>query len=97
MTERHLKTVDAHDARVHFGRLLDEVDRGEARFFVRRRGRVVAVVMSPDDYLDLQEVVREEANPAMRRSLRESRKQFELGEVGTEADIFRILRGEDEV
>jgi len=92
MGDQRLKTVDAHDARVNFGRLLDEVDRGDARFFVKRRGKVVAVVMSPDDYMDMLEVVREEADPAMRRSLRESQKQFELGEVGTEADIFKALR-----
>jgi hypothetical protein len=42
------KTIDAHDARVHFGQLLDEVKNKEHTFFIKRRGKVTAVILNPD-------------------------------------------------
>jgi len=84
------KTIDAHDARVHFGQMLDEV--GETTFVVKRRGRVAAIVLSPEKYADLLETADEKADPSLAKALSESGRQFELGEVGTEEDIMRILR-----
>jgi len=46
------KTIDAHDARVHFGQLLNEVSEKDHTFFVKRRGKLTAVILSPHDYLD---------------------------------------------
>lgn len=86
------KTIDAHDARVHFGRLLDEVKTNDYTFFVKRRGKVAAVIMSPEDYVDMLEVGAELSDPEITRALAESEKEFELGEVGTEDDIFKILK-----
>ncbi len=87
------KTIDAHDARVHFGQLLDEIRDKDFTFFVKRRGKVAAVILSPDDYIDMLEIREEVADYQTNRALTESEKQIELGEVGTEEDILRILRG----
>jgi len=86
------KTIDAHDARVHFGQLLDEVQDKDYTFFIRRRGKVAAVILSPQDYVDMLEIQEEIADSEITKALAESKKQFELGEVGTEEDILKILR-----
>ncbi|MDI6892844.1 MAG: hypothetical protein QMD08_07710, partial [Actinomycetota bacterium] len=63
-------------------------------FFVKRRGKVAAVILNPEDYGDMLEIGAEQSDPEIKRALAESKKQFELGEVGTEEDILKILRGE---
>jgi prevent-host-death family protein len=88
------KTIDAHDARVHFGQLLNEIQDKEYTFFVKRRGKVAAVILSLQDYVDMLEIQEEIADPEITKALAESKKQFELGEVGTEEDILKILREE---
>lgn len=85
------KTIDAHDARVHFGQLLNEVSGKDHTFFVKRRGKVVAVILNPEDYMDITELKAEQSDPEFAKALKESKKQFELGKVGTEKDIFAML------
>jgi len=86
------KTIDAHEARIHFGQLLDEVSEEDYTFFVKRRGKVVAVILNPEDYIDVLEIKTELADPEIKKALAESKKQFELGEVGAEKDILKVLR-----
>lgn len=88
------KTIDAHDARVHFGQLLSEVSEKDNTFFVKRRGKITAVIISPEDYADMLEITAEAADPEIKKALIQSKKETELGEIGTEEDIFKILRGE---
>lgn len=88
------KTIDAHDARMHFGQLLDELRDKDYTFFVKRRGKVAAVIISPEDYLDMLDIQNELADPELKEALEKSQKQHELGEVGTEEDIFKLLRAE---
>lgn len=88
------KTIDAHSARVHFGQVLDEVQGKESRFFVKRRGKVTAVILGAEDYADLIDINAEVADSELQAALKESKKQHELGEVGTEEEIFRLLRAE---
>jgi len=90
------KTIDAHDARVHFGQLLDEVGKKDFTYFVKRRGKLVAVILSPEDYIDILEIGAELNDPEINKALTQSEKEFELGEVGTEEDIFKILRGQQD-
>ena len=87
------KTVDAHDARVHFGQLLDEVSKKDFTYFIKRRGKLAAVVLSPEDYIEILEIGTELNDPEINTALIQSEKEFELGEVGTEEDIFEILQG----
>lgn len=88
------KTIDAHEARVHFGQLLDEVQKKDHTFLVKRRGRVAAVIISTEDYTDMLEITAEAADPEIKKALIQSKKEAELGEIGNEEDIFKILRGE---
>ncbi len=88
------KTIDAADARVHFGQLLDEIREKDSTFFVKRRGKVAAVIISPEDYVDLVDINAEIADAELQSALETSKKEHELGEVGTEEDIFKLLRAE---
>lgn len=88
------KTIDAAQARVHFGQLLNEVQDEDHTFFVKRRGKVAAVIISPEDYSEMLEITAEAADPEINKAIMQSKRQIELGEVGTEEDIFKILRGE---
>ena len=88
------KIIDAHDARVHFGQLLDKVDKKDFTYFVKRRGKLTAVILSPEDYMEILEIGAELNDPEINEALIQSEKELELGEVGTEEDIFKILRGQ---
>lgn len=88
------KTIDAHDARVHFGQLLDEVKKKDNTFFVKRRGKLAAVIMSPEDYTDLFEIAAELNDPEIQKEIAESRKQIKLGETESEENLFKMLREE---
>ncbi len=88
------KTIDAQDARVHFGQLLNEIGEKDHTFFVKRRGKLAAVIMSPEDYMDILEIIEEVNDPEFTKELIESRKQIELGEVENEEKLFKMLRGE---
>jgi prevent-host-death family protein len=86
------KTIDAHDARIHFGQLLDEVGKKDYTFFIKRRGKLAAVIINPEDYLDILEIEAELNDPEINKALMQSEEEFKIGEVGTEEDIFRILQ-----
>ncbi len=86
------KTIDAHDARVHFGQLLDEVSKKNYTFFIKRRGKLAAVIIKPEDYLDILEIEAELNDSEMNRTLIQSEEEFKIGEVGYEEDIFEILQ-----
>ena len=86
------KTIDAHDARVHFGQLLDDIGKKDFTYFVKRRGKLAAVILNPEDYMDILEIGAELNDPEIKKALIQSEKEFALGEVGTEEDIFKILR-----
>lgn len=53
---------------------------------------MAAVILSPNDYLDLLEISQELTDPKIMKALIESQKQFELGDVGTEEELLQILR-----
>jgi prevent-host-death family protein len=86
------KTIDAHDARIHFGQLLDEVGKKDYTFFIKRRGKLAAVIINPEDYIDILEIEAELNDPEINKALMQSEEEFKIGEVGTEEDIFRILQ-----
>jgi hypothetical protein len=86
------KIIDAHDARVHFGQLLDEVLKKDFTYFIKRRGKLTAVIVKPENYMDILEIEAELNDPIINKDLIKSEKEFVIGEVGTEEDIFKILR-----
>ncbi|MBN1298284.1 MAG: type II toxin-antitoxin system Phd/YefM family antitoxin, partial [Actinobacteria bacterium] len=82
------KTIDAHDARIHFGQLLDEVGKQDHTFFIKRRGKLAAVIISPEEYINILEIEAELNDSEINKALLQSEEEFRIGEVGTEEDIF---------
>ena len=44
--------------------------------------------------MEILEIGAELNDPEINKALAQSKKEYELGEVGTEEDIFKILRGQ---
>ena len=53
------KLIDALEARTHFGEVMAEAEKGNARFLVSRRGKPKVMILGVADYL--KNVVREDA------------------------------------
>ena len=73
--------------------MLDEVSKKDFTYFIKRRGELAAVVLSPEGYIEILEIGTEFNDPEINTALIQSEKDFELGDVGTEEDIFEILQG----
>jgi len=52
------------------------------------------VILNPEEYLDILEINTELDDKEINIALIQSEKEFELGEIGTEEDIFNILEEE---
>ena len=61
---------------------------------LKRRGKLAAVIMSPEDYMDILEIGAELSDADFNKELMESRKEIELGKVGSEEELFKMLREE---
>jgi prevent-host-death family protein len=53
------KLIDALEARTHFGEVMEQAEKGNARFLVSRRGKPKVMILSVADYL--KNVVKEDA------------------------------------
>ena len=53
------KLIDALHARTHFGEIMAEAEKGNARFLVSRRGKPKVMILSVADYL--KNVVKEDS------------------------------------
>ena len=84
--------VTAVEAKTRFGQLLDEVHRKRTRFVVERRHHPVAVVIGIEDFEDLIEVGREQADPAFQKVLERARREYQLGRVGSLQDLYRHVK-----
>jgi prevent-host-death family protein len=47
-----IKTIEALEARVHFGSVMDEVEKKNTRFLVSKRGKPKIIMLSVTDYLE---------------------------------------------
>lgn len=47
-----VKTIEALEARVHFGSVIDEVEKTNTRFLVSKRGKPKMIMLSVKDYLE---------------------------------------------
>lgn len=50
-TKNAVKTIEALEARVHFGSVMDEVEKKNTRFLVSKRGKPKIIMLSVTDYL----------------------------------------------
>jgi len=88
------KEVSALTLRHNLGHILDQVAERRVRFLVKRAGSPTAVVMSIQDYEDLQDLVEtafEETDPNFQKSLLEGRKAIDSGRFASRADLWKDL------
>ena len=89
------KEISALKMRQNLGEILDQVANKRLRFLVKRAGTPAAIVMSIQDYEDLQDLVEtalEETDPKFQKSLLEGRKAIDAGQFSTMTDLWRDLR-----
>ena len=91
MTQRATRLIPATQAKTRFGEVIDEVATKGTRFIVEKRGVPQAVIIGLSDYEDILETEAELNDPQYLASVAESRRQYELGEVGSIADIYASL------
>jgi antitoxin Phd len=69
-----MKTLTATAARARFGELIDMAQAEPVR--ITRRGRDVAIVLSPEEFRRISEAATRKVNPAVKRLHAESVKRF---------------------
>lgn len=93
------KVISATKASNNFGSLINEAAKGDSYFVITRMGKARAVVLGIEQYsklLDDLEIKGEEANSQFQKSLREARKEYELGEIMTEKEFDKEFEFTDE-
>lgn len=69
-----MKTLSASFARARFGELIDMAQAGTVR--IQRRGRDVAIVLSPDEFRRLSSAVSGKVSPTVQRLHATSAKRW---------------------
>ena len=95
LTKKMTRNVSAMQARQKFGELLDRAKLRGERFMIKRSGKPIAVIMSINDYEDMEDLLdtlMEEADKDFQKALLESRREYEAGEVGSESELWDALK-----
>lgn len=74
------KVIPAFKARQNFGQLLDEARYHGSRFVVERSGKPMAVVVGIEEWENITETLAELNDPEYLRSIKEARREIELGQ-----------------
>lgn len=74
------RVVPAFKARQNFGQLLEEAHYRGYRFVVERSGKPMAVVIGIDEWRNIVETLAELNDPEYLTSVKEARREIELGQ-----------------
>ena len=89
------KKIKAAEARIKFGELIDTTRYAHTHYLVTKAGKPMAIILGVEDYediIDMVDTMAEQLDPKFQKGLKESRKEYEKGEVGTIEDIRKVLR-----
>lgn len=95
LTKKMTRNITAMQARQNFGDLLNRANLKGERFLVNRSGKPMAIIMSVTDYEDMEDLLdtlMEEADQDFLKALLTSRKEYEAGDVGSENDLWDVLK-----
>ncbi len=95
LTHKIPKKITALQARQKLGELLNRAKLQGERFLIQRDGKPMAIMMSVSDYEDMEDLIDtllEESDPKFQEELEKSRKEYEDGEAGTEADLWKSVK-----
>ena len=87
-----MSTEPLRDVRANFSDVVDRVSKHHERVTVTKNGRPVAVVMSPDDLVALEETLDVLSDPSALADIREADAARARGEVVRGVDAVRALR-----
>ncbi len=76
------ETLSLSYVKAHLSEIADRVEGEHERVVVTRNGRVVAVLVSPDDLESLEETLAVLSDSGLMRQIRESEAELEDGEQG---------------
>ena len=85
------KVISAFKARQNFGQLLEEARHQGYRFLVKRAGKPMVVVLGIEEWENIVETLSELEDPSYVASIREARREVELGETLTLEELRREL------
>lgn len=85
------KTVPFTEARAHLSDLVDEVEQRHEHVVITRNGRPAAVVVSADEYEQLEETLEILGDEDTLTALRESEEDVQAGRVFTLDSVRREL------
>jgi prevent-host-death family protein len=94
LKKKMTRNITAMQARQNFGDLLNRTNLKGERFLINRSGKPMAIIMSVNDYKDMEDLLDtllEEADPDFQKALLSSRKEYEDGDVGSENDLWDAL------
>ena len=83
VSARRLRVVSAFKARQNLGQILDEARYQGSRFLVERAGKPMAVVVGIEEWENILETLAELNDPEYLESIREARREIELGQTLT--------------
>jgi prevent-host-death family protein len=89
------KQIKAAEARMRFGEVIDTARYAHTHYLVTKAGKPMVIILGVEDYenmIDMVDTIAEQLDPRFQEELKQSRKEYEKGEVGTIEDIRRILR-----
>jgi antitoxin YefM len=84
------KVVSAFKARQNLGQILDEARYQGSRFLVERAGKPMAVVVGIEEWESILETLAELNDPEYLDSIREARREIELGQTLTLDELVEI-------
>lgn len=84
-------TIPASQARADFYDLLEEASRGLRKIAITLRGKVKAVLMSPDEVEGWEETMEIMSDPKAYQELKQSIAQMERGELISHEDLMKEL------
>src|SRR5437762_13808494 len=77
------KVIPAFKARQNFGQLLEEARYRGYRFVVERAGKPMAVVLGIEEWENIVDTLAELNDPEYLQSIKEARREIELGQTLT--------------
>jgi len=87
-----MSTQPLRYVRDHLSELVDEVELQHARVEVTRNGRIVAVLLSPEELSAIEETLSVLMDPAALADIREADLAYASGDVIFGVDAVRALR-----
>ena len=91
------KVISAFKARQNFGQLLEEARHHGHRFLVKRAGKPMVVVMGIEEWENIVETLSELEDPSYLASIKEARREIELGKTLTLEELRRELDKSNDV